>query len=161
MQKAYRIIFVFVFTLIITSCVTNNNSITREQIKLAAKYNTELGLIYLRAKQMLLAREKLLTARQQDPHSPITSMALAYYFEQNNDNKLAEYFYHNALKLSPANGGVLNNYGVFLCRQGNYQDGKYYLNLAAKQFDYLYAGMAARNANLCQNSKNLFTSMHQ
>jgi type IV pilus assembly protein PilF len=115
----------------------------------AASYNVQLGLGYLRQGDRSRAKKKLLTALEQEPKSPDVNSAMAYYFEQTHEVNQAEKYYLKALSLASHKGAQLNNYGAFLCRQGNYQKAdRYFLN-AAKDLHYIHTAGAYENAGLC------------
>ncbi|MDP3268947.1 MAG: type IV pilus biogenesis/stability protein PilW [Legionella sp.] len=114
----------------------------------AASYNTQLGLEYLKQGDRPRAKSKLLTALKQKPKSPDVNAALAYYFEQTNELDQAKKYYDTAMKLSPT-GAQLNNYGAFLCRQGEYKNAEIYFKKAVEDVQYLNTAAAYENAGLC------------
>jgi type IV pilus assembly protein PilF len=115
----------------------------------AARINTRLGVAYLKRRQYPRAKAKLLKAYAQNPHSLTTLNALAYYWELVGDIKNARHYYHTALKQAPHAGQTLNNYGAFLCRQGQLQQGLEHLLQAAHERDYVGSAKAYENAGLC------------
>jgi type IV pilus assembly protein PilF len=115
----------------------------------AATYNVQLGLAYLKQGNRPRAKKKLLTALEQAPKSPEVYSAMAYYFEQTNELTQAEQYYLNALALAPKKGAQLNNYGAFLCRQGNYKEAEGYFLRAVQDLHYIHTAGAYENAGLC------------
>lgn len=115
----------------------------------AASYNTQLGLAYLKQGNKPRAKKKLLTALKQAPDSPGVNAAMAYFFESTGDNQDAGRYYKKAMQLAPGSGSQYNNYGAFLCRNGQYQEADKYFNLAVKDIKYEKTAAAYENAGLC------------
>lgn len=120
----------------------------------AAAYNVQLGLGYLKQGNRPRAKKKLLTALEQEPKSPDANSAMAYYFEQTAEPVQAEKYYLRALSFAGYGGAQLNNYGAFLCRQGNYKKAEYYFLKAAADLRYVHTAGAYENAGLCALSAN-------
>lgn len=115
----------------------------------AAELNIQMGLEYLRQGNMSRAKQKLVTASEQAPNSPDAAGALAYYFEKTGSEDIAKRYYLRALKLAPGKGAQLNNYGAFLCRQGQFQEANKYFESASRDLNYLNSSGALENAGLC------------
>jgi len=111
--------------------------------------NLQLGLGYIHIGNNVRAKQKLLAAIEQAPHSPEANGAMAYYAETTGDIELAEAYYQKALRYSGGEGAPLNNYGVFLCRQGNYQQAQQYFNAALQDQNYLNVAGTYENAGIC------------
>lgn len=124
----------------------------------AANYNVQLGLGYLEKGDNIRAKEKLLRANQQAPDFVDGYLALAYYYEKIGQVQLAEQYYQKALKLEPKSGQVNNNYGAFLCKQGDYAKAISYFTLAMDDVYYHQSAKAYENAALCSVKLNDFTS---
>lgn len=131
----------------------------------AATYNVQLGLGYLKQGDRPRAKKKLLTALEQDPNSPDANAAIAYYFEQTSELEQSRRYYLKAVSLSSNGGAQLNNYGAFLCRQGEYKKAETYFLKAVKDEHYVHTAGAYENAGLCalavpdyDNAKLYFTS---
>nr|WP_241480565.1 type IV pilus biogenesis/stability protein PilW [Legionella norrlandica] len=61
----------------------------------------------------------------------------------------AKLYYHKAILLSGNDGAQLNNYGAFLCRQGDYKNAEIYFLKAVKDQNYVNTSGAYENAGLC------------
>ena len=122
----------------------------------AASYNTQLGLAYLKQGNKPRAKKKLLTALKQAPDSSGVNAALAYFFESTGDNQDAAKYYKKAMQLAPGSGSQYNNYGAFLCRNGQYKEADKYFNLAVKDIKYEKTAAAYENAGLCALENNQF-----
>ncbi len=148
--------FLLILTcLLFQACQHNNDeeneSSSNKKIDLskAASYNVQLGLGYLKQGDRSRAKKKLLTALEQEPSSAEANAALAYYFEQSSEIDEAKKYYLKALSLSSNGGSQLNNYGTFLCRQGEYKKAETYFLKAVKDMQYVHTAGAYENAGLC------------
>lgn len=115
----------------------------------AASYNMQLGLGYLKQGDRPRAKKKLLTALEQEPNSADVNAAIAYFFEQTNELEQAKKYYLKAVALSSNSGAQLNNYGTFLCRQGDYKKAETFFLRAVKDEQYVHTSGAYENAGLC------------
>lgn len=117
--------------------------------RLAARYNTELAIDYMREGRMDLAQRKLALALKQAPHMPEVHNALALYYERIGEIDNADHQYRLSLQYAPGNPSTLNNYGAFLCRQGRYRKSLNYFTRAAENLNYGTPDAALTNAGLC------------
>ncbi len=115
----------------------------------AADANAALGLGYMRQGNYAEALRKLKKALRQDPDSVRAHHYIAELYNRLDEPELADKHFTRALRLSPRDAALRNNYGVFLCTQKRYAE-------AEKQFqvvfrDPLYEGRAEsyENAALC------------
>lgn len=147
----------YLFCIILTflqGCMPNNEESRQQILKKpdldkAATYNVQLGLSYLNQGDRPRAKKKLLTALKQSPKLPEAHSAIAYYFEQTSDVSQAEKYYLSALALSRNGGAQYNNYGAFLCRQGDYNKAEYYFLKAAADLQYVHTAAVYENIGLC------------
>lgn len=115
----------------------------------ASDFNADLGIQYLQAGRLQLSNEKLQKALEQSPNSPVANHYYAILQQRlGNTNKSAQFF-KKAVNLSPKDPEIRNNYGSFLCDNGQPQ-------AAIKQFtssinDPLYRTpeFAYTNAGIC------------
>ncbi|EHL30164.1 type IV pilus biogenesis/stability protein PilW [Legionella drancourtii] len=152
MLKARYLLFILA-CLLIHACTHNEESekqnLKKPDLSKAASYNVQLGLGYLKQGDRPRAKKKLLTALEQEPKSPDVNSAMAYYFEQTSELEQAEKYYLKALSLVSNGGAQLNNYGAFLCRQGNYKKAEQYFLKATNDLHYVHTAGAYENAGLC------------
>ena len=136
---------------LVTGCVT----VIEENVGIgfngekAAEARIALGLGYLDAGNMVKARENLEMAVKYAPNYYRALNSIAYYYQQVGEHGLAERAYKKALRESPENGDVLNNYGVFLCERGRYQQADQYFNRAIEQPYYYQISGSYENAGMC------------
>jgi type IV pilus assembly protein PilF len=139
--------------LFLQACIHNKESekqnFKKPDLSKAAGYNVQLGLGYLKQGNRPRAKKKILTALEQEPTSPDVNSAMAYYFEQTGELDQAEKYYLKAMSLSGNKGAQLNNYGAFLCRQGNYKQAESYFLKAVSDLKYIHTAGAYENAALC------------
>ncbi|WP_375321892.1 type IV pilus biogenesis/stability protein PilW [Aliivibrio logei] len=137
--------------LVSAGCVTVNEAddMSKEEIIRAAEARITLGLSYLNAGNMIKARENLELAVQYAPDYYRSQTSLAYYYQQVEENELAEKAYKRALRSSSKNGNVLNNYGVFLCKNGRYEEAQQKFAQAIDQPYYYLVSASYENAAMC------------
>lgn len=156
-KKINRFYFPILMMSFLSSCQhqmneRHQNKVHQEHMKKAAQLNAQLGLAYLSKGNVSRAKKKLLYALKLDKNSPEINGSMAYFFEKTGDMDNASQYYQNALRIAPANGAQLNNYGAFLCRRGNYDKAEMYFLKAIQDVNYVNSAGAYENAGLCQMS---------
>lgn len=154
-MKKWRAALITFGLLISAGCVTVNkiDDMTKEEEIRAAEARIALGLSYLNAGDMIKARENLELAAQYAPDYYRSQTSLAYYYQQVQENALAEKAYKRALRSSSKNGNVLNNYGVFLCKNGEYEKAQQKFSQAIELPDYYLVSTSYENAAMCALSR--------
>ncbi|WP_239502594.1 type IV pilus biogenesis/stability protein PilW [Vibrio astriarenae] len=109
----------------------------------------ELGLGYLQQGNMPKARENLEKALKHSPDYYRAQISMAHYFDTVGETDRADKLYRTSLRHHPKNGNVLNNYGTFLCKQGEFDQANDYFNRAIKQPYYYLVSASYENAALC------------
>lgn len=109
----------------------------------------ELGLGYMGQGNMVRARENLELAVKHAPSYYRARLSIAHYYEQVGEVDEARDAYKKALRLDARNGNVLNNYGTFLCKQGEYEQADKYFNRAIDQPYYYLVSASYENAAFC------------
>jgi type IV pilus assembly protein PilF len=122
---------------------------TRNQ---AARYNTQLGIAYLKQDNLPAAQEKIDKALEQNPRDPNAHIAAALLYERLRDPRKADQHYSRALRLDPKNPDMQNNYAVFLCRSGQQAKGHKLFDQAANNAMYRTPEVAWANAGVCARS---------
>lgn len=143
-MKSYHAFLIFLFFLL-TGCVHSSS----DSSEMSAYQQLNLGLAYLAEQKLSMAKNYLLTAQQLAPKNPMVLDALGYYFEQIQDNEKANQYYRLAIQYHPESAAAHNNYGVFLCRTGNDEEGLAQLNDAIRSSDYPQQSLALKNKALC------------
>lgn len=141
----------FVLIGLLAGCVTvqdKKNSVKFDNIQIADS-RIALGLAYLKNGQWGKARQNLETAVQVAPKYHSSLISFAYYLQEVGENEQAELQYKTALRYSPNNGDLLNNYGVFLCRQDRFDEAqRAFANAIVQPRFYMLSG-SYENAALC------------
>jgi type IV pilus assembly protein PilF len=136
----------FSLTLLV-SCTTEKVNQSTD-LSEASSLNVQLGLRYLHAGNTSRAKQKLLQAVKQKT-SAQSYGAMAYFYEQTSENKMAEKFYLKAIGQNSQAGAGHNNYGAFLCRVGKYAQAEQQFQLAVDDVNYTNDGSVYENAGLC------------
>jgi type IV pilus assembly protein PilF len=148
-----RVIASAVLALTLSACASNSTQPAAPG-RDAAHANVQLGVAYMQQGQLALAKEKLERAAKQDPRSAEVHSALAYLNERLDRPDAADAEYRLALRLSPNNSEVGNNYAVFLCRNGKVDTALKQFDLAARDRLYTTPWAALTNAGVCLRSAN-------
>ena len=133
-----------IFTFLLIGCSTV--SVKSDK---AASANADLGIRYLQGGRLPLANEKLLKALNQNPNSTIANHYYAILQQRLGNTAKASHHFNKAVNLNPKDPEIRNNYGSFLCDNGQPE-------LAIQQFtssinDPLYTTpeFAYTNAGIC------------
>lgn len=142
-----RIAGVSVLILLLAACTTINTS---ADAKRASELNAQLGLGYLKQGQYQRALLKLDKALNFDSDNANAYHYKAELYRRINDHDKAEEFFKRAMELAPDNLTIQNNYGVFLCDAGKYEQA---IKLFTKPLtDSLYTNKSGsyENIGLCR-----------
>lgn len=96
-------------------------------------------------------------AIKSDPKSGIPYMVKAFVLDQQGEIRKAGDFYATAVRLSPANGYVLNAHAAHLCEKGDYDLADTQFLKAANDSNYPLSYEAFANAGKCSLSDNNLT----
>ncbi len=129
----------------------------------AAELNKQLGTVYLRQGNLELAKEKLERAEKYNPRDPETHSVLALLYERLDIPQQVDEHYKMAIRLAPKNPEILNNYAVYLCKNGRTDEGvKRFLESARNplyrtpELAYTNAGVCLRAAKRYDEARNAF-----
>lgn len=143
-------IIIFSFTLLsLSGCATTINGNPTPKPKDAAKYNARLGAEYLRKGRMKLANEKLKKALEQNPRSADAHHYFAVLQQALGQKDKAQKHFSKAVKYSPDNPEINNNYGSFLCKQRKFTAAESHFLTAIKDPLYSTPAFALTNAGVC------------
>ena len=118
----------------------------------AARVNAELAIAYLKQNDVVTAREKIEKALVQNPKDASVQTTAGLVFERLQELEAADRHYSTALKLEPRNAEMQNNYAVFECRRGRYEQGSKLFEQAARNPSYGTPEVALTNAGVCARS---------
>ena len=115
--------------------------------------NLQLSIRYLQQGDLSSAADKLRKVLETRPGLVVANGLLGLIYNEQGDHARAESHFKRALKSADKNrreyAEVNNNYGVFLCRQGKYQEAQKAFQIAYEHRDYLTPESAYENAALC------------
>lgn len=115
-----RLWWVIVLASAATGCVTSGRHKRAEDPKRVAEIYTEKGLQYLQQGYYDAALQDLEKAVRLDPDNAQAHNALAVMNQHIQRGAAARAEFDIALRLAPEDSTILNNYGQFLCQQGDY-----------------------------------------
>ncbi len=143
--------FLVAFIVLLSGCssLQKNSDIDEKKNTRIAEINIQLGVAYLQQGDVQRAKQKLLYALQTAPTLPEAWYSMAYFHEVTGHKDEAKIEYLKAIAIIPNRGDVHNNYGTFLCRNGNYLESIQEFVNAAKDPEYLEMPSAYENAGLC------------
>jgi len=116
----------------------------------AANINVELAIGYLQEGRVELALEKVERALDQNPRSAPAHSVAGVIKERVGRMDEARTHYERSVRLDPDNGDLLNNYGQFLCKMGDYDEAVDNFARAIEQPFYETPQVALGNACFCQ-----------
>lgn len=127
----------------------------------AAKINIQLGTTYLQQGNYVLAREKLLRSLKQNPKDPDVHTSLGLLYDRTGSPKLADKHFREALRLAPDKPDLINNYAIYLCKNGRVDEGvEKFVTIAANKF-YPTPEVALTNAGVCLREAKRFDDAEQ
>jgi type IV pilus assembly protein PilF len=115
----------------------------------AARVHTELGQKYMQQGKLEIALDNLKKALNYDPDYANAHTVIAVLYERIGDMKLAEENYRRAAQIKSKGGNELNNYGVFLCKIGRYDEATGYFERAVADPFYNTPDVALVNSGTC------------
>jgi type IV pilus assembly protein PilF len=132
-----------------TSDTTGNESAARER----ARIHTELAAGYFDLGNMGVALEEVTVAQQADPSYPPIYNVAALIYAALKDDRRAEENFNRALRLSPGDADINNNYGNYLCQRKREQEGIKHLLIAVQNPLYQSPERSLVNAGVCARRK--------
>ena len=119
----------------------------------AADLNYQLGARYYQNGEYDLARDRLKLSLEINPGNAIAWTTLGLTYEALGNLRLAEDAYDHAVRAEPRNYRVQENYAVFLCQRGRYDEGLTHFDRAIKAPTNDYAERTYTNAAVCLMQK--------
>ena len=119
-----------------------------------AKNHTELGSLYFLEGSTPIAMEEARLALASDPNYAPAFNLLGMIHMLLNEPRLAEENFQKALRLAPGDPEIRNNYGWFLCQNGQERQSIAHFMAAAKNPLYAAPTKAYTNAGICSQKFN-------
>lgn len=116
-----------------------------------------LGLGYLKMGNTAQAKLNLEKAKRFSPKLVQVHTAFAHYFDTVGEPEKATLSFETALSLKPEDADTLNNYGVFLCKQGKLAEAEKHILKAIAQPSYILVSQSYENLALCQLKAKQFS----
>ena len=145
--------FALLLPWLLSACVSSSPKPDFDQQQ-AAKARVELALGYLQQHQLSQAKLNLDKALNYAPDYYLVHSALAYFYQQQGDVTQARKAYTQAIELDEKQGDVRNNYGTFLCGQGEFEQAYAQFQAALNTPNYYQQADTLENFALCAYSQN-------
>jgi type IV pilus assembly protein PilF len=152
-----RFSLIITLSLLMAGCVTERTytgtDIPVSERKLdkvaAARERMQLGLTYLNRGNIEQAKYNLDKALEYAPGLEDVHTSLAYYYQTVGDVVRTEESYLNAISSQDASGDSMNNFGVFLCQQKQYNKAEKMFLAAIEMPKYTRTASSYENLGLC------------
>lgn len=149
---------IVVATLLLSGCVTqsyqndDDTPIIQSDAshKELAMTRITLGLEYLKMGNTTQSKLNLEKAKRFAPDLVQVHTAFAHYYDTVGEPKFANEAYEHALSINELDADTLNNYGVFLCKQGEFEKAEVQFLKAISVPSYLLVAKSYENLALCQ-----------
>lgn len=145
MKRNSLSLLIVLLLLLLAAC----SSQPRQTGESPAEINARLGLNYMQQGNYDVALEKLKRSLEQDPNLTVAHHYIAALYNTIRNFELADQHYRRAVRLSPNDPALLNNFGVFLCEQGRYREAEERFVRAAGISGYERPEEAWQNAGFC------------
>ncbi|MFQ6371394.1 type IV pilus biogenesis/stability protein PilW [Shewanella sp. YIC-542] len=116
----------------------------------AALERMQLGLTYLQKGNSEQAKFNLDKAMGYAPDLEEVNVAMAYYYQTVGEKQKAADIYQQAINTSNATGDAANNFGVFLCQEGQYAKAEQMFLRAIDNPKYTRTASSYENLGICQ-----------
>ena len=155
MKKSDGLLGATAVLLLISGCISTTTGPPEKKADQgdAAELNYQLGARYYRKGDYDLARDRLELALKQNPKNGLAWSALGLTYEALGNVRLAEESYDEAVRVAPRDYKIQENYAVFLCRQGRFDDARRYFDKAIKAPTNDYSEQTYTNAGVCMMQK--------
>jgi type IV pilus assembly protein PilF len=112
--------------------------------------HNQLGASYLTRNQLDIAKQELDRALELDSDNTQSHNLMALLQIRMRDNDKAEYHFRKSISEMPENSDARNNYAVFLCERGRYDEADEQFRTALKNPLYRNPEQANLNAGTCR-----------
>ncbi len=127
----------------------NKKGVSTKEHDKAGMINARLGTEYLRKNMLDEARFKLERSLEQDDTIALAHSSYALLMVRVGKKKLARQHFRKAIKLDKNDPDTLNNFGLFLCDDGDFEDAMEYFERAWSDAFYKTPEIAVANAGVC------------
>lgn len=150
-MTVFRFFAVFAVGLSLVACVTTTDSrfTKKESPQKAEESYVALGLGYLNAGDLKLARIKLDRALELEPDSAPANAAMGLYWQRRDESHMAEQFFKKSLDEDSDYVAAHYYYGRFLMTQKRGEEALEHLQIAAQDVEYNGRIQANEDLGLC------------
>lgn len=155
-----RVPALIAIVLLLAACASSEPERYERSMKKASQVNAQLGAQYLQAGNLQRADAKLRKALEQNSDNVDAHVAYALLNMRLDKPEEARKHFERALDLDADSPQTQNNYGTFLCNQGEHERGiKLFLEAAANglydtpAYAYANAGRCARSAGRDEDAR--------
>lgn len=145
-------LFLVLGALLFSGCASQTE-VEGTDLTRASELNAELGLAYLQQGRTEIANTKLEKALEQNPDNGNANHYMAELKRRVGADSEAARYYRKAITLLPQDSALKNNYGVFLCSQGQYDEGFTYLFQVLDDPLYEAKDQVNENLGLCAHQR--------
>lgn len=121
----------------------------QSEIQRRAEIRMQLAIGYFQQKQFSVALDEIKQALQLDPSYADAYSVRGLIYMEMGESALAQDNFQRAMKLAPNNPDLNNNYGWFLCQNGQEKQSIAYFDAALKSRLYQSPAKALGNAGKC------------
>jgi type IV pilus assembly protein PilF len=152
MSQAVKVLLSVLLTSLLGACAAPEKPVETKSAK-SSQINVELGVTYMKEGKYNTAMDRLQKAINQNPTNPqaYSSMALLNMRLLQLDE--AEKNFNKAIKLSPNDSAIRNNFGAYLCQQKRFDEAEEQFLTATKNPLYRSPEHALMNAGKCTQDK--------
>ncbi|WP_017445467.1 type IV pilus biogenesis/stability protein PilW [Gayadomonas joobiniege] len=156
-SKASSLLTAFIFASQLAGCVSQTTYVnsekpfynTQHSPEEAASNRISLGLKYLEKGNSARAKLNIDKAIELAPDMAQAHYTLAYYYQVVKEYEKADQTYQKVIRMAPNNADALNNYGVFLCQQGQIEKAQQMLQAALEVESYVRVAQTYENLGIC------------
>lgn len=150
-MKLIKLTITLISALTLTACITVTDSRFSKNAdpEKAAQTYVALGVGYLAAGELILARKKIDRALKIAPNSPAAHSAMGMYWEARGEDKLAQQEFELALDLDDQHSPTNYHYGRFLLQKKRERRACDLLNAAASDVDFNARAGAYEDLGFC------------
>ena len=152
---------VILLSVLLSACATTGSEVTlpdeKTEVNESARINVQLASGYMSKGDYEVALEKLQKALKADPDYATAHTVTGVLYSRIGESEKAGKHYRRAAELNPDDGGVLNNYGQYLCSVGKFEQAYPYFQRAIEQAFYPTPELALTNAGRCATAEGDYT----
>jgi len=148
-MRSSMVVWMMVTVLLLGACSSNKSKFAKQEKDDPAEINTQLAIEYMREGMNEAAMEKFNKALKQNPNLQVAHTSVAILYERLGETALAKKHYRKAYSLNRKDSPTLNNYGRFLCREGQLKEADKMFTEAVRNPLYRYPEKVYTNAGIC------------